>query len=630
MVTGTCAHVQRQVDLPHACVPDTPRAARRECACRVPRVLIRTALIMALGPTPGGVLAHVSKRVPGSAPIAHTVTHAMHAVEAAFATIRAAPLALVTPRLVYAAVAALAVAAVAVSCDAGDARAAWARCFMDSRLTEQAAIAPPSSFHSARGMAMEFGEGVWDLVRDFTADSNARGLAATDALMLLLLGCAVPLWLLLLPPLAGAVAMHSLIIVLCVMGMLHMHWWVELSFDRLVLFAAEIFRTQHPGHDIPFTFAPGVSAFTGTLLAGMLLCLMPHVAFLGSGHFCEFAGVQWPAAFVGFDSSDPPWRSATLIALNTFLPHAIVAGLAVLLATREGRGVMHFLDSAAAEGHVLQLPNRIPREQIHATPPSQHTAAGHTPAAAPRHYATGPPLPLSGMRQRAASATPTGGNVRNHSINSSDFGNDDDPLLYSVDPSLPEGSNSISEALELLRPGPEATLWDRGVLLWLRAHTQLVARMSGLRYLEACNVATPPQTLSSTRQDVSLFDASRTPQQWASAELMHLVLLAALLLRLLAASLDVLCASLSALIQRRHLMVWALFAPKWLFEVCFWAVAAVSLAAAAAAADGCVEHLLPNVWQRSTVPASTMDRTARAEAGPPGGPDAGAAPRDPQ
>eukprot|EP00892_Ulva_mutabilis_P011669 jgi/Ulvmu1/8875/UM049_0057.1 len=572
---------------------------------RVPRVLIRTVLLMALGPVPGGVLAHVAARIPGCAPITAAVAHAAQAVEAAFSDARTAPLALVTPRLIYVATSALAVAAVAVPRAAGDARTAWARCFMDSRLTEQAAIAPPSSFHSARGMAMEFGEGVWDLVRDFTADSNARGLAATDTLLLLLLACMGPLWLVLLPARAAAIALHMLVLVLCVLGVLHMHWWVELSFDRLVLFAADIFRAQNPGHDIPFTFAPGVSAFTGTLLASMMMCLLPHAAFFGSGHYCEFAGVQWPAAFVGFTSSDPPWRSGLLIALNTFLPHAAVAVLVLLVATREGRGLMHSLDSAAAEGHVLQLPNRIPREQIHAAAPTVQAPLGAHAAAARQHGGSGPPLPLSSMRRRAASATPSG-TAHGATVSS----HDDDPLLYSVDPSLPEGSNSIAEALELARPGPGATLWDRAVLLWIRTHTRLVAHLSGLGYLEACNSATPPQTLSTTRQDVSLFDASRTPQQWASAQLVHLVLLATLLLRLLASSLDLLCASLSAFIQRRHLMVWALFAPKWLFEVCFWGVAGVSLVVTAAAADGCVEHLLPNVWRRHTVPASTIDMRA--------------------
>lgn len=571
-------------------------------------MLVRSLLVVALGPVPGGVLPHIAARLPGAAPLVMALSSATAAVDATFTTVRTAPLALVTPRLTYAALAGLVVAAAAVARSAAAARTTWARCFMDSRLTEQAAVAPPSSFHSARGMAMEFGEGVWDLVRDFTADSNARALSATDALLMLTLACGGPLWLLLLPPRAGAIAAHTLVLVLCVLGVLQMHWWVELAFDRLVLFAAELFREQHPGRDIPFTHAPGASAFTGTLLACMLLCLLPHAAFLGSGHFCEFAGVQWPAAFVGFDSSDPPWRSGLLIAANTFLPHALVAALVVLVATREGRALMQFLDSAAAEGHVLQLPNRIPREQIHTAvqPPLGE------PDTVPRpHSGSGPPLPLSTMRRRAASATPGAARARSGASRAgaaAGLASDDEAAFYSVDPSLPEGSDSIAEALELVRPGPAATLWDRVVLGWMHAHTRLVAWLSGLSYLEACNHATPPQTLSTTRSDVSLFDASRTPQQWASAELTHLVLLAALLLRMLAVSLDVLCASVSAWLQRRHLMVWALFAPKWLFEVCFWGVAAVSLVAAAAVADGCVDHLLPSVWRRTAGPESTLDR----------------------
>ena len=38
-------------------------------------------------------------------------------------------------------------------------------------------------------------------------------------------------------------------------------------------------------------------------------------------------------------------------------------------------------------------------------------------------------------------------------------------------------------------------------------------------------------------------------------------------------------ATCSAAIQRRHLMVWALFAPKFLFEVCFLAVIDISMMA---------------------------------------------------
>lgn len=44
-------------------------------------------------------------------------------------------------------------------------------------------------------------------------------------------------------------------------------------------------------------------------------------------------------------------------------------------------------------------------------------------------------------------------------------------------------------------------------------------------------------------------------------------------------SLNAWVATCSAAIQRRHLMVWALFAPKFLFEVCFLAVIDVSVMA---------------------------------------------------
>ena len=57
----------------------------------------------------------------------------------------------------------------------------------------------------------------------------------------------------------------------------------------------------------------GVCASEGTLLATLLFSLLPAQLFLGSGHFCEFAGLQWTAAFAGLIRASQRWQLCGLV-----------------------------------------------------------------------------------------------------------------------------------------------------------------------------------------------------------------------------------------------------------------------------------------------------------------------------
>ena len=83
------------------------------------------------------------------------------------------------------------------------------------------------------------------------------------------------------------------------------------------------------------------------------------------------------------------------------------------------------------------------------------------------------------------------------------------------------------------------------------------------------------------------------------SEWVHSVFGTVLLARLSAAGLDLFCASLNAFIQRRHLMIWALFAPKWMFEVCFCGVTACTLLFCALLADLFFEGSRPKRGRRA-------------------------------
>jgi hypothetical protein len=501
-------------------------------ACSVPHAATWLGLRVLFG-ADGATVAHLQGRLPGISPFSSTLLLLSSTIDRLFTHITHTPLRLLLPHLLLLPTCAAFLLMPCTTVAAFRAREAWHRCFMDVRLTEQASVNTPSSFSREEGIAMQFGEGVWDLVRDFTADNNARAASALEVAAATTLAALVPLWLLLLSPARAAAALFALAVVLCIFGILQLHWWAEVALDELSRGAHD--KATPTPH---VAAAPaGTSAFHGQLITYFLLCLFPAQLFLGSGHFCEFAGVQWTAAFVGFDESSSgvdSIRSGALVAFNAFAPYAISTALLLIAAATEVHAQMIFLDGAAAEGHVLRRPLRVARGSTATSPDLSdvYTLAG-APAAA---------------------------------IGEAD-----------ADGSEPVGSHAVRYG----RP-------RGGSVGWLQA---AACELIGLGPLVRDAAAT---TLSDGADNVNVFDPSWSPQQWHSAESAHAILCVALLTRVAVSALELFCASLNAYIQRRHLMIWALFAPKWMFEVSFWAVTMASLVLAACAADACVEHMLPS------------------------------------
>ena len=497
-------------------------------------------------------LAHVAARVPGLSPVAALAARLVSAADALAAMLTQTPLRLILPRLLYVHAGALVLLAPLTAIAAFRARRAWAGCFMDMRLCEQASVSSPTDFVYDSGVTMHFNESLWDCMRDFTADSNSRAAAALQASALAALAAAAPLWLLLLPPSAAAAATCALCIALCIFGVLRMHWWAELAADSVAARDEDDQRATRCEHEPPLAGLPskfnsctgGTYACDGTIISYLLLCLLPVQLFFGSGHFCEFAGLQWTAAFVGFDesaSTADAVRSGVLVAFNTFAPHAISVLLLAFAAGTEMQGQLALIDTAAANGHACSRPRRVARDHV-------WTTAGCFM-----------PLPLccSSDPERLAP----------------DFG-----AVAAV-----AGLQPVElYKREIVNPGP------------VRKTLMRVLGLLGIQFEAfADDVVTAANTVGSS------MDASRSSLQWHSVECAHTVLCTALLIRASTAALDLVCATSNAYIQRRHLMIWALFAPKWMFEVCFWGVTMAVLLFAAVWSDVCVTHTSPVATVRS-------------------------------
>ena len=536
--------------------------------CRLPGVATWLALRVLFGPGRATV-AHLHRRFPGISPLTHAILSVTHAVDALFSYYADTPIQLLVPRLLFACAAALAALAPLVAAAAFGARAAWQACFMDARLTEQASVTDPKSFGSAEGISMQFGEGVWDLVRDFTADNNCRAAAAADAAVYAALAAIAPLWLLLLPPARAAAAALAVLAVLAIFGLLQAHWAAELALDSLACAetrgAAQARSSASGGVPSdrlaggPSRGGAGIPAAQGTLVAACALCLLPSQLFLGSGHYCEFAGLQWTAAFVGFEDSVAV-RSGALVAINTFAPHAVASLLLVLVATCELRAQMALLDAAAAGGHELQRPHRVSRA---------HTDT--RPELADVYTLAGPLL-----------ATPLAVRARGRDQTLAERG-----AAFLRGPTVSLASRDEGA---VLGRGFAGTSVDVATGVLLRGSLWL----SGLAALFSDSHSARPGAQS----EAAMFDPSWSPQQWHSGEMAHALFASVFAVKVAVAALELFCASLNAFIQRRHLMIWALFAPKWMFEVCFWAVGMAALAYAASLADQCVRNILPMGWER--------------------------------
>jgi hypothetical protein len=542
--------------------------------CSLPRALTWATLRILLGPGQTTV-KHLGERLPGLSILTNALLSGSASLDHGFTLLTDTPLRLLLPRLLYAPAAALALLLPYAATAAFRARYAWHLCFMDVRLTEQASVAEPTSFSIHGRSTMSFGESVWDLVRDFTAGNSARAAAAAEFTVLAALAAAVPLWLLLLPPRRAAAALFAILLVLCLFGVLQMHWWAERAADEVAAADSEVAAEMEPaqqssnhgdgesadgtliavseaatgltgsqdGRQAPahHSCRDGVPACDGSLIAYFLLSLLPAQLFLGSGHFPEFAGLQWTAAFVGFEDSSSPLarvRSGALVAVNAFAPQAIAVLLLLIAAAMEVHAQSALLDGAAADGYALQRPHRVPQSgtAVAVTVRDLHAVTGLV------HASNAPAL---------AAVTRRDAEWYNHRSND-----------------IPRFVTHMGRAVwEFTGHGPLQRMATR----------------------EMCS-----RLVKAGSPNGAAFDPGASPQQWTSAQHAHAVFCNALLTRAGVAALELACASLNAFIQRRHLMIWALFAPKWMFEACFWAVSMATLLWAATVADACVSHVLPS------------------------------------
>jgi hypothetical protein len=568
--------------------------------CRAPQALSWFLLRFLFGPG-NASLQHLHSRFPGLSPLMTTLLMVSRAIDSVYSYYIDTPLRLLVPRILFHCAVLLLVLAPVVAVAAFRARAAWRLCFMDMRLTEQASVTDPRNFSLDHGLAMQFGERMLDLVRDFTADNNCRAAAAAECAVYALLAVFTPLWLLLLPPAQAAVAVFGLLIVLAVFGILSLHWWAEVALDSLSLATSHSSNNRsdpHGGDESQEAAGTAVaapystSALDGTIIAACLINSVAAQLFFGSGHFCEFSGLQWTAAFVGFDDS-VTWRSGLLVAINTFAPHVLAVLLLLLVVTSEIQAQMTLLDSAAADGHELQRPKRVPRTLVNNPLPASETlpSAGASPAS----WLTSPdevnrwlqPLasanswlqPTRGFRQQPASSAGAPASM---------LGSTTGRTSHRT-PNTTAHTSRIAGSHEQPYSGAGGAMHE-ALQSAVSAFATQVLRVSGLHSLSSGYQTASRAPLAGDM----MFDPSWSPQQWHSGECVHALLASVVGLKLAMLSLELFCASFNAFIQRRHLMIWALFAPKWMFEVCFWFVGVLSLLLVASISDILVHHVLPS------------------------------------
>jgi hypothetical protein len=226
-------------------------------------------------------------------------------------------------------------------------------CQSRCKLNAAKSMLPSQEAHSSRATNM------WQtqVAPKQLLEEQRRGTEAIKILLLMCLGCGAALWLYLLPQKASALAIHAVLITFGVFCLLHIHCDI--------LRVSQHFKRQETVRATDSSFYVSVVPFI------VVSWMLAHGAFFGSGHFSEFAGIQWPSAFVGFQDSTPMWRSAMLVACNTFAPQALVAVVvgvlvlftqsAVLLAPRCSRQLHNHESSQLSSGKIntSQFPSRI-------------------------------------------------------------------------------------------------------------------------------------------------------------------------------------------------------------------------------------------------------------------------------
>jgi hypothetical protein len=439
---------------PPARFPAEPRSAlcalsavNAAVSCRLPGRLLKLASVDVLS---GG--AALKSSLPGLNLVLHALADALGAIEGMFEAARTLPMPLVTARLMYAAATALLGMLPWTGMCAFGASEAFALCIRDSKHCILRVGNPGSAVEEAQPPPDSHGRGV-PAQAELLAELASRQTAAGEIVLVVTLAALVPLWLLLLPAGLAAAALLTLLFVLSAFALFR----CQLS-SPLESPGARNVDTQ----GLLSALVASASARLGMLPYVLLLYLLAPLAFFGSGHFYEFSGIHWPAAFVGFEDSEPAWRSALLISINTFAQQAAAGVLLGLLACQ-----------ACAAPVLFGEPRQLCWYDLTA-------------------------MSRAHLRRAGGRDAPAGGR------------------------DAPAGGARSSTCLP-----------------------------------PACHADSPQLTAFARR--CSFFTA-----------------LTALLL---ASSVMLLSASAGAFLQRRHLMIWALFAPRWLFECSMWLVTSVTVIA---------------------------------------------------
>lgn len=147
-----------------------------------------------------------------------------------------------------------------------------------------------------------------------------RRTSAVQAVLLILLMLFTLLWMLLLPDHNRSIILLSVLMHIAVV-------WPLLTCED---HSFNILKTaSHSNSPRIGTMTRQRRPQVAYVIALEWMCLLPSILFFGSGHFSEFAGVQWTAAVVGFNSVQL-LRSAAFVYVNTF-GHCVISCLTAAL-----------------------------------------------------------------------------------------------------------------------------------------------------------------------------------------------------------------------------------------------------------------------------------------------------------
>lgn len=351
-----------------------------------------------------------------------------------------------------------------------------------------------------------------DCAEEFMEEQSGR-VEAIRYLLLLYLGGSAALWLNLLPQRAAALAMHTVFIIVGVLAMLDIHCDVN-----RVAVLRDVTSIRPEGCRVCVSVVPFI----------VLSWMAAHGTFFGTGHFSEFAGIQWPSAFVGFQDSNPMWRSAMLIAINTFTPQAMVAVVVAVMLLIAYSSVLVVLRNDAKK--LRQAESRLVNARVMESSTcscfiritSVHVQIWQLCCKLQLEYV---PVTSSGR---------------------------------------PEDIPRVNSSCEY----PRCDLGDARAVADIDSWC-IWRLIKSIVFLDASSC------MILLTSEIGLLHRWSKPKLMRQAVHVMYMLSTTFVSFVLAAALF--GASSSVFIHRRHLMIWALFAPKWLFEVCLCFVAGVSV-----------------------------------------------------